>query len=349
MALAMPVTPGVRRWLLAEFTTSDAQPEQKVIPEHLQKRWRFLTSIDERRDLEKLYNTRYKEKEVLAWRVEDVLSFVADSFINDVQVDVSGIPLPKKLVKEDGVRADRCLDMLVMRQVKVEMMDGKKLMAKVKKDLLAKSLRLEAYDPTLADALSAAAKDYLRLNTRKKVEQHEGVTALETFQEAHADKSDEAIMQELMVKEVALRKDRARLKDLRDKLAPLQKKFAQGVDDFQSLEEHYDRIKTPDVRAFVRPKSRRNILALRKAVDEDLTVHQDRWVTMKKEEEMLAQTVREEEMQTLALRQKVETAQQLREARRKRLWDEQMEKADELEFERDMAMKKADTLMRTCD
>ena len=330
-------------------TTSDVEPEHKVIPAHLQKRWRFLTSIDERRDLEKNYNTRYKEKEVLAWKVEDVFSFVADCFINETQVDVKGIPLPKKLVKEDGVQADRCLDMLVMRQVKVEMMDGKKLMAKVQKNLLAKSLKLESYDPTLADAISTAAQDYLRLNARKKVDQHEGVTAQEAFQAAHADNSDEALMQELMVKEVALKKVRARLRDLRDKLAPLQNKFAEGVDDFKSLEEHYDRIKTPDVRAFVRPKSRRNILALKKAVDEDLTVHHNRWLALTKEEQALAQIVREDEMQTLALRQKVETAQKLREARRKELWDEQSENAFKVESERDIAMIGADGMLRACD
>ena len=330
-------------------TTTEGEAEPKVLPEHLQVRWRLLTSIDERRDFAKFYSTRYKERGVMDWKMEDVFSFVADSFINDTQVDVAGILVPKKLIREDGMRSDRCLDVLVLRQVKEERMDGKKLMSRVKHQQLAKTLKLETVDPTLADTLSTAASDYFRLNARKKVPQFEGITAHQSFEAVQADNTDEARMQNLMLREIELRKDRAHLKDLRDKLAPLQKKFAQGVDDFQSLEQHYDRLKTPDVRAFVQPKSRRVILSLKQTVDEDLTWHQGKWLALKRDEQALASAVREEEMQVLALRQQVESAQLLREARRKQMWDDQLHRATELELERDETLQKADRMMKECE
>jgi len=329
-------------------TTGD-EPEENVIPEHLQKRWRLLQSPDERRAFGKMYSTRYKSKEVLAWTMEDVFSFVADSFVNDAQVDVGGLALPKKLIKEDGVRADACLDVLVLRKVKIERMDGKKMMAKMKKGLLGMSFKLDAYDPTLAVSLSTAAKDYVRLNARKKVAEHEGITAKQTLEAVQNENADEVLMQELIVSEVELRHEKARLKELRERMAPLQSKFKQGADEFQLLEQHCERLKTPDVRAFVRPKSRREVFSLKKAVDDDLTRHQDKWMTMAKEEHMLAREVRDEEMKTLALRQQVETGQILREARRKQMWDEQLQKATDLEYERDGVISKVDVLLKACD
>jgi len=329
--------------------TTEDEPEENVIPEHLQKRWRLLQSPEERRAFGKMYSTGYKSKEVLAWTMGDVFSFVADSFVNDAQVDVGGLELPKKLIKEDGVRADACLDVLVLRKVKIEKMDGKKMMAKMKKGLLGMSFKLDAYDPTLAVSLITAAKDYVRLNARKKVAEHEGITAKQTLEAVQNENADEVLMQDLIVREVELRHEKARLKELREKMAPLQSKFKQGVDEFQSLEQHCERLKTPDVRAFVRPKSRREVFSLKKAVDEDLTRHQDRWMTMAKQEHTLAREVRDEEMKTLALRQQVETGQILREARRKQMWDEQMEKATDLEYERDGVVSKVDVLLKACD
>lgn len=330
-------------------TTGEDESQKEVVPEHLRVRWRLLTSMDERRNFEKDYSTRYKQKNVLSWKWEDTFSFVADSFINDTQVDVAGLPLPKKLINEDGIRSDACLDVLVMRQVKIERMDGKKFMAKVKRNLLAKVLKLESTDPSLADVISTAANDFMRLNSRKQVEKLEGITALQTFEEAYAENADEVLMQELMVREIELRRERARLNELREKLAPLQAKFAQGLDEYQSLEQHYDRLKTPDVRAFVRPKSRRAVLSLKKAVDQDLSLYQDKWLAMTKQEQELARAVRKEEMATLALRQQVETAQLLRESRRRRILEDQLKQATELEDQRDSMMKDADKLMQECD
>jgi hypothetical protein len=232
-----------------------------------------------------------------------------------------------------------------MREVRRQMINGKTLIENVKRGILAKKLKLHAVDPSLADALSTAAQDYLRLNSRQKVENFEGITAKQTFEAAQAESTDEVLMQDLMVREIELRRERARLTELRERLVPLDVKFAQGVDECKSLKQHYDRLKTPNVREFVRPKSRRDVLSLKRIVDEDLAMHQDKWLALKKQEQELAKAVREEEMATLALRQQVESAQMLREERRKEMWEDQMRRAKELELERDQTMEKVDVLL----
>ena len=301
------------------------------------------------RDFEKMYNVRYKEKDVFQWRTDDVMSFIMDSFINETQVDAAGFRIPKRLLDEDGIRADHMLDVLVCRSVRLERLDGRKLLEKIKRATLASTLKLDKIDPSLADALSAAVLDYHRLNARRKLPKHEGLTAQQTFNAVLAEQNDETLIQDLMFREVELRHQRAALKNLREHMAPLQSKFSQGVDDFDSLQQHYDRLQTPDVRPFLRPKSRHGVLALKRAIDQDLTKHADEWLKISTKEAELAKAVREGEMATLALRQKAETAQQLREAKRKALWEEQMARASQVEEDRDATMLKADQMLKTCD
>ena len=341
--------PFIRKKRPATTVGHEGEAVKTELPDHLKQRFRYLVNRNEVRDFEKLYNTSYKEKDVMAWGFEDVFSFVADSFINDVQVDVAGLALPKRLVHEDGVRADNCLDVLVMRQVKTQRLDGKRLMDKVKRGLVAKTLKLDGIDASLADSLVTAIQDYQRLNARKKLPQHEGVTAKQTFEAAHADNADVALIQDLMVREVNLRRERSRLNDLRAQFAPVRIKFEQGIDESQQLEQHYDRLKTPEVRHLVRPKSRRDVLLLKKTVSEDLARYQEKWQALRDEEQALASAVRAEEMKTLALRQKVETAQFLRDSRRRLLLEEQARRAAELEEERAGTVQQTDKQLKEVD
>ena len=102
-------------------TTISASSRKRLIdklptaPEHL-SHWEELDDLKEFMLWCKSYSERYRALPVKKWRVEQVFSFVADSFQDAAQVDVTGKPLPKAVIEGDGSVESR-IDTLVLRSI----------------------------------------------------------------------------------------------------------------------------------------------------------------------------------------------------------------------------------------
>lgn len=307
------LTVPIRAWKSLEpvMFAEDMEP-----PPHLQH-WNEFSKRSTRESFLKRYNHHYKAIQPEKWSTNDLFSFVADSLVRDDQVDAAGLPLsPRHLKKVGHFRVENRLDVMVLQALLSLRLDGRKFVH-ASSAALSKILPISDYE---VDDLKSAITHYVELNAHHKTANPEDdiATAGEAMQAASLEVQETEQVEQLLLTEIKVRTERAKLRELRSTLDPLKKRVEEGQEDYALIKGYLSRPRTPEQKALSRPASAA-LFQMRSNLRSDLEETQEKWDSLKQQEYEMERSVRELEVASLQVRDAVNKSRCERRERRTQL------------------------------